>query len=91
MTLRLLAPILMNLAAGSLCDLEKAVTNPVEYWKINKHLWPRLARMGQWPLILGVPVMSSEAERTFSDTSQIFTKRQNRLWTETIGACQCQG
>jgi hypothetical protein len=29
----------------------------------------------------------SEVERTFSDASQIIAKRQNRFWTETIGAC----
>src|SRR4029077_10530071 len=66
---------------------EKAVTNPIEYWKTNKHLWPRLARMAF--NTLGVLAMSLEIERTFSDVSQIVTNRQNRLHSETIGACLC--
>jgi hAT family C-terminal dimerisation region len=53
---------------------EKAVTNPIEYWKTNKHLWPRLARMAFDTL--GVPAMSSEIERTFSDAGQIVSASQ---------------
>src|SRR4029077_14136738 len=63
---------------------EKAVTNPIEYWKTDKHLWPRLARMAFDTL--GVQAMSSEIERIFSNAGQIVTNRRNRLHSETIGA-----
>lgn len=66
---------------------DKKVTNPIEYWKANQHHWPRLARMAFD--MFGIPAMSSEPERTFSDAGEVVTKRRNRLHADTVNACLC--
>lgn len=66
---------------------DKKAINPIEYWKNNQHTWPHLARFAFDTL--GIPAMSSEAERTFSDAGEVITKRRNRLHANTVNACLC--
>ena len=67
------------------CD--KKVTNPIAYWKENQYRWPRLARMAFD--MFGIPAMSTEVERTFSDAGDMIIKKRNRLHTDTVSACLC--
>src|SRR5579871_6162987 len=67
------------------CD--KKVTNPIKYWKENQDHWPRLARMAFD--MFGIPAMSSDVERTFSDGGDMITKKRNHLHADTVSACLC--
>jgi hAT family C-terminal dimerisation region len=37
---------------------------------------------------LGIPAMSSEAKRTFSDSGEVIKKRRNRLLADNVSACR---
>jgi hAT family C-terminal dimerisation region len=63
------------------------VINPIQYWYGIRQRWPRLARMAID--LFGIPAMSSEPERLFSDTGDMVTLKRNRLHADIIGAGMC--
>jgi hypothetical protein len=66
---------------------DKKVTNPIQYWHSNRQRWPRLALMAID--LFGIPAMSSEPERLFSDTGDVITLKRNRLQADIVGAGMC--
>lgn len=66
---------------------DKKVTNPIQYWYSNRQRWPRLALMAID--LFGIPAMSSEPERVFSDTGDVITSKRNRLHADIVGAGMC--
>jgi len=66
---------------------DKKVTNPIQYWHSNRHRWPRLALMAID--LFGIPAMSSEPERVFSDLGDVITPKRNRLHADIVGAGMC--
>jgi hypothetical protein len=66
---------------------DKKVTNPIQYWHGHRERWPRLARMAID--LFGVPAMSSEPERVFSDAGDVITPKRNRLHADIVGAGMC--
>lgn len=67
------------------CENEKF--NPIQWWKSQNHLLPRLAKMAID--ILSTPAMSAKAKRIFSHCGNIVWPNRARLKADTIGAVIC--
>lgn len=59
------------------------VSNPLEWWKANAHLYPKLAQLAR--VFLCVPASSIDCERMFSDSNNIQTKKRNCLGESISG------
>lgn len=62
-------------------------TNILEWWKINEHQFPRLARIARD--YLAIPATSVPSEQVFSTSKNLITEKRNRLLGKTIRACMC--
>lgn len=56
--------------------------NPLEWWRLNGDEFPILSRMAK--RYLAIPASSAASERAWSVLGNIFTKRRNRLASETL-------
>lgn len=56
---------------------EDRKVDPVQWWKLNGHRFPTLARMAQD--YLAVPASSVPSEQIFSQAGDIITKKRNRM------------
>jgi hAT family C-terminal dimerisation region len=65
----------------------KAITNPIAYWMSMKLTYPRLYNFALD--LLGVPAMSSEPERVFSNAGRMVRPDRSRLKADIIGAAAC--
>jgi hypothetical protein len=62
-----------------------STANPLQWWKDNHQLYPRIARLAK--KYLCVPATSVPSERTFSSASNVDTKHRSRLDPETLELC----
>jgi hypothetical protein len=56
--------------------------NPLEWWRSNSDDFPILSRMAK--RYLAIPASSAASERAWSVLGNIFTRRRNRLTSETL-------
>ena len=61
-----------------------SVRDPIEWWKSQASIFPRLSRMAFD--IFSIPAMSAECERVFSSTKLMIPDSQNRLGADLIEA-----
>ena len=57
-------------------DMEE---NPLEYWKINKEKYPKLATLSLCEKYMSVPATSAPVERLFSIAGKVFHPDRSRL------------
>lgn len=56
--------------------------NPLLFWKVHHHLYPRLAKIAK--RIFAVPATSAAVEREFSSAGNLVTKKRSRLSPEMV-------
>jgi hypothetical protein len=68
-------------------ERERQADNPIAYWWSNWNRWPCLSRFALD--LLGIPAMSAEAERVFSNTGNIVRPNRACLKADIIAASAC--
>jgi hypothetical protein len=67
--------------------IEPQTTNPLEYWKNNQFRFKSLSLMAKD--FLAIPATSVPIECVFSQSSDLISKKRNRLLPETVRVIMC--
>jgi hAT family C-terminal dimerisation region len=63
------------------------IDHPIEWWRANQLLYPKLAQMAFD--LLSIPAMSAECERVFSQAKLALGPQRNKMIEATLNAMQC--